>query len=146
MADELKSDLESFREQWKAEVTSKKAESSTASTSQQAQPAPAKKTRRRPRPPTAFPELAADKEPKKPVEPESSDDEPVPNAARRVSIVSADGQRETVLTVTEKAAKALEFYEKAVQREEEGSLGESVKFYRKAFKVSMICKRCSELV
>lgn len=135
MADELKSDLESFREQWKAEVTSKKTEATTASSTQQAQPASPKKARRRPRPPTAFPDLPADKEPKKFVEEESSDDEPAPNVNRRVSVVLADGQHD-VLSVTQKTATALECYEKAVQKEEEGDLTESLKLYRRAFKVS----------
>jgi F-box protein 9 len=39
--------------------------------------------------------------------------------------------------VTEEPSSALEHYEKAVEKENQGSLGDSVNLYRKAFKVSV---------
>lgn len=53
---------------------------------------------------------------------------------RRLDETSA--QTAAALAATREPASALEHYEKAVEKESQGSLGDSVNLYRKAFKVS----------
>jgi F-box protein 9 len=116
-------ELESFRQQWKAEVSAKtKAESNKESSTSIAE---SSKTTSRP---PAAPRIASYKplDGHENIEPQSYHDLDGPS-----------GINETEHTFSGKEPKtALEHYEKAVERETQGSLGDSLNLYRKAFKVS----------
>jgi F-box protein 9 len=136
MSDELNPELESFRQQWRAEVTAKtKGESSTART-QPARPAP--------RTPSIVPKTIAQKLGEDRNDDQISDEEDGDISTRprgRSFHAASSADEEDVDSVAKMATReplsALEHYEKAVERETEGNLGDSLKLYRKAFRVSI---------
>jgi F-box protein 9 len=138
-------ELESFREQWKAEVRAKHAASGSSRPQQQqqqhqraaagpsttqfhAKPAP------RGKPPQPAQKPAAQEQDDEYVQPQSFDE---PAAARPPSSHDRD-----LLARREKGepVSALEHYERAVEKEAAGNLGDSLKLYRKAFRVR--CANC----
>jgi F-box protein 9 len=124
------SELQRFREQWKKEVWERSlGQSPSSSAIYPAEEVPSH-TYPRPRPPsfsqTRVTSTRAvedngyfDEEPQ-----DLSVPQPQPSAARRVS-----------MSMTGIPGSALEHYERAVEKETEGSLGESLKLYRKAFRM-----------
>lgn len=60
---------------------------------------------------------------------------------RRLDETSA--QTAAIASASKEPKTALDHYEKAVERETQGNLGDSVRLYRKAFKVSNLRKRCA---
>jgi F-box protein 9 len=138
MSTENNPELESFRQQWRAEVTAKHhigessrhQPSSTASTSAKRRPSHIAK----PRPHNLHRPIDGH---------ESSEDENEQhNKLEKIrshgSNTSATGDRYDIdhfaKTITKEPETALEHYEKAVEREASGSLGESLDHYRKAFR------------
>lgn len=133
---DVTSELESFREQWRAEVRAKMPGSRS-----DAQPGPsgasAGSSQGPARATTEF--LRKPGKENKPlqddggdVEPPTFDDEPGPEPAASSSMghVIEPGERSRKEPVT-----ALEHYEKAVEREIAGNLGDSLRLYRAAFRV-----------
>jgi len=122
--DESNPDLESFREQWRREVAERsKAGGNKDPGSKQLNAGPS----RLPRRPPAPPRIASGKVPK------LADDEDDLEPIQRL-----DGSIDNVGEVQSKEPQsALEHYEKAVERETSGNLGDSLDHYRKAFRVCM---------
>lgn len=143
MADLNNPDLESFRQQWKAEVTQKKTQSNQAATRATQQPSTTAARRR----PSIIPSTAR----RRPLTFEtdgprhddsiSSEDEDkaVHERNKRRTGPLADWVDDDLIqeevTVERVPESALEHYEKAVERETQGQLGDSLDLYRKAFKV-----------
>ncbi|KAF8535329.1 hypothetical protein BDD12DRAFT_855896 [Trichophaea hybrida] len=118
MADE--SELSRFREQWKEEVTARTKATSSFSSSSSSRPQPHK-----PKVPSFSRGVRAPDD-------NNTNDEyepPTPSSPpqRRPSI--------SIATTSGIPRSALEHYEKAVEKESEGNLGESLKLYRKAFRM-----------
>ena len=144
-SEEANPDLESFREQWRAEVRSRHPViQASSSASQQTQP--------QQHTPLSAAELAAEHHlhPRKPppapakkvavprqdfeddyVQPRSFDE---PNDGAAAPSTSTQGGW-TVNKTVKDPITALDHYEKAVEREAAGSLGDSLRLYRKAFRV-----------
>lgn len=130
--EESNPDLDSFRRQWREEVSARRDDRNLG---QAASSKASKASRRQPRPSQHLPAHESH---------ESNDEEhsePAPEA-HRVFEAEDDGQ-DAVNASRKKAAgreprSALEHYEKAVEREAQGSLGDSLDLYRKAFRVSFL--------
>ena len=120
-------ELESFRQQWKAEVSAKaKAEGGNHPTS-------SAQSSRAPRRPPAAPRIAAERAPRAADE---EDDHADPEPFRGLDAPHAGPERpESSKAGSAEPRSALEYYEKAVEKESQGSLGDSLDNYRKAFKV-----------
>ena len=134
-------ELESFRQQWRAEVSarSKAGEPShrrqkSTQQQQQQQQLPSKPSARRP--------SIVPKAPPKPSD-DGSDNElsdkesgvpAAPFTLPSSSLAAAEKDAGKLATPHEPES-ALEHYEKAVEREAQGNLGDSLKLYRKAFRV-----------
>jgi F-box protein 9 len=136
-------ELESFREQWKAEVRAKhaapggsrpqqhpRAAAGPSTPQSHAKPAP------RGKPPQPAQKPAAQEQDDDYVQSQPFDE---PAAARPPSSHDREqlGRREKAEPVS-----ALEHYERAVEKEAAGNLGDSLKLYRKAFRVR--CAQCSD--
>ena len=129
--EESNPELESFRQKWREEVSQKsKGESSKAPNA-----GSSRSTRR----PQAAPRLATDKV----VKPSAGEDDHLePQASHGLDGTSggpghAFGESSNSRTANREPRSALEHYEKAVERETQGRLGDSLDLYRKAFKVSI---------
>ena len=136
--DEINPELESFRRQWQEEVRSKNPgarnqDVSTATASGSTAPRPARSSG-----PPGHAHVAARKKPSKP----DGDEDHVPAVAfgePEPSVSPSHGPsdaghgkgKEPILPGT-----ALEHYEEAVETEGQGNLGEALRLYRKAFRVS----------
>lgn len=136
---EANSELQSFREQWRAEVRARQGAPNRSRQQQQHQQAagpstpnpragPAKQPRGKPPRPSQKP---ATQETEDDYVQSQSFDKPAETA--QVTVPQDDGQP----SQPEKGepVTALEHYEKAVEKETAGSLGDSLRFYRKAFRV-----------
>jgi F-box protein 9 len=120
--EESNPELENFRQQWRAEVSAR-AQPDTN------RPTKPPKASRRPPPITSLSSsvpltLAKDGE-----------DHVEPQINSRLDGPSSPGEHTRGFT-TKEPQSALDHYEKAVERENEGSLGDSLSLYRKAFRVS----------
>ena len=114
-------ELETFRQQWRAEVSARA----------QAEPNKATKPKatRRPPPITSLSSNIA----LKPVKEDEDHVEP----QKTFSLDGPSSPEEHARSSSSKEPQsALDHYEKAVERESQGSLGESLDLYRKAFRVS----------
>ena len=132
-------ELESFRQQWREEVTARaKGKAPRASVPAKAVASSSKHH--------AAKSSASDAVPPTHARQRSVEDadEVVPYVyhhlgekqhGRRLDETSA--QTAAALTASREPTSALEHYEKAVEKESQGSLGDSVNLYRKAFRVSM---------
>jgi F-box protein 9 len=131
---EANPDLESFREQWRAEVRSRhpvsaqqqQPASSGPSTSVTSSSGVASAPRKPPPPPTKKAVTAQDGDDDY-VQPRSFDDAVVAQTVASAERVQTGGSSEPV--------SALDHYEKAVEREAAGKLGDSLSLYRKAFRM-----------
>ncbi|TPX09283.1 uncharacterized protein E0L32_009475 [Thyridium curvatum] len=133
---DISSELESFREQWRAEVRAKKP-TGTAGQAQPAQPGPSSSTPAVPARShhrTSAPPRHLVASHQKPVAKEHDDDD---FQAQSYDLPSEDTgpARPSAAAVVEEPVTALEHYEKAVERETQGSLGDSLQLYRKAFRM-----------
>jgi F-box protein 9 len=134
--EESNPELESFRQKWREEVSAKsKAEGNTSTNA-----GPSKSTRR----PQAAPRLATDRlATDRVVKPgEDEDDHLHPHSSHGLDGASdgpgdQHGESSGSKTGSREPRSALEHYEKAVEREIQGSLGDSLNLYRKAFKVGI---------
>lgn len=134
--DEPNPELESFRQQWRAEVSSRSKldDSKTNPKINRAQPA---KTLRRL---SELSRFSAEKS-TKPEIVDEEDNESIPafqafdSHATDKSVDNDDIESYGNKTGCREPRSALEHYEKAVERESQGSLGDSLNLYRKAFKV-----------
>lgn len=120
-------ELESFRQQWREEVLAKVKSSSTTKPPRTTATGQSSASSHRP---PAAPQIASEK-----------DDEVVDESEHFEPRIFQDVEKSgsTVLPITGESFKqggALELYEKAVERESQGNLGDSLHFYRKALKVS----------
>ncbi|KAH8597548.1 hypothetical protein B0O99DRAFT_78674 [Bisporella sp. PMI_857] len=127
MEEDFNSELESFRRKWKEEVSAK---AKADSHKEQSVPGTSKLARR----PPAAPRIT-DKTPRL-VDEEEEDFQPQ-------NFISLDIASNPTGSIVEEIPKqgsreprsALEHYERAVERETQGSLGDSLSLYRKAFKL-----------
>ena len=128
--EESNPELESFRQKWKEEVSAKsKAEGKNAATA-----GPSRCSRR----PQAAPRLATDKATRLG---EEEDEYLEPRTSHGLDGASGNpsdeyGESSKGKTRSREPNSALEHYEKAVERESQGRLGDSLSLYHKAFKVS----------
>lgn len=129
MADE--SELRRFRQQWKEEVTARVKGQPAGSSSSTGHPESSSSRRKRPSfshaPSGSRPAIAEDND---------KDDFTIPEPSAQQKIRSPTssfmGRRPSVVGPP---VSALEHYERAVQKEAEGSLGDSLKLYRQAFRM-----------
>lgn len=133
---EVNPELESFREQWRAEVRATKpvASSSQPSSSSSTSRPGTSKTSAAPAPPRPTTHLGSGK-PKAADAEEDEADEPEPvtfDESEPAKRLSEPANNENADLVT-----ALDHYERAVERESQGSLGDSLMLYRKAFRVCL---------
>ncbi|OAF56127.1 hypothetical protein VC83_07552 [Pseudogymnoascus destructans] len=134
-------ELESFRQQWRAEVFAKSKPGDSSPSKKSTQP-PSKPTARRPSVvPQAPPRPSADAESDN--EPSDEDADLVSPAPLHPSSFEVSSARSAVEkdvekfsgTATKEPESALEHYEKAAERELQGNLGDSLTHYRKAFRI-----------
>jgi F-box protein 9 len=140
-SNDIKSELESFREQWRAEVRSKVPSSQNDAQQTVAGPSTtqprsqkAQKSHLPPKPPVASGkkvEQQDEDEDEESVHPLSFD-EPEP----AVDSPSSSKAEMTESTENQDLSSALEHYEQAVEKEAAGNLGDSLRLYRKAYRVS----------
>jgi F-box protein 9 len=133
----LNSELESFRQEWLSDLHSRRDE--PAESSNAAQPAASHSARRHAEPPKS-PTLSSRKPQSHHYQHHEVDDhyiqgpafdEPAPKAGNTLSAPSkkpAPSKEESLVT-------ALDHYESAMEREAQGNIGESLKLYRKAYRV-----------
>ncbi|KAI9889722.1 MAG: hypothetical protein M1814_005021 [Vezdaea aestivalis] len=119
------SELESFRQQWREEVSAKHKGKGIATEIANSQAASSSKPTRR----TSIP-----------IRPEQHGEDSLGKSAGKESNGDGEHQRPRIgptelSSVQAAPASALDHYEKAVERENEGSLGDSVNHYRKAFRM-----------
>jgi F-box protein 9 len=127
--EESNPELESFRQKWKKEVSAKsKAEGKSASNA-----GPSRSSRR----PQAAPRLATERAVKLGGEEDEYLESRASHGQDGASENPSDeyGESSKGKTRSREPRSALEHYEKAVERESQGSLGDSLSLYRKAFKV-----------
>ncbi|KAK4105365.1 hypothetical protein N658DRAFT_482874 [Parathielavia hyrcaniae] len=127
-------ELESFREQWKTEVRAKHAAPSSSPSQQQQRAAAGpsttlSKTAPRVKPPQPNQKPAVQEQDDDYAE-QQSFDEPVASRPKSSHDREQPGAPETGEPVS-----ALEHYEKAVEKEAAGNLGDSLRLYRKAFRM-----------
>jgi F-box protein 9 len=121
------SELESFRQQWKAEVSARTRAEGSKRTPSSAE------TSRAPRRPPAAPRIPPGKT--RTTE-EEEEDHADPQPFIGLDAPRAELERgESSKAGSAEPRSALEHYEKAVEKESQGSLGDSLDHYRKAFKV-----------
>lgn len=127
--EESNPELESFRQQWKAEVSAKaKSEGSR-------HPASASESLRVGRRPPAAPRIAADKAP---IIADNEEDHVDPYLSGGLEPTRAGVEHgESSKAGNAEPQSALEHYEKGAEKESQGSLGDSLAHYRKAFKVRL---------
>lgn len=134
-AQDVNPELESFREQWRAEVRARHPSASATDTPQQQQASTSSQAEP-PRPNAPRPTRPAHFSAAKPRAADTGDEDSVQQA--RVFDEAEPLSSATALTDEEAKAEpvtALEHYERAVEKETQGSLGDSLSLYRKAFRV-----------
>lgn len=139
MADAQKeeSELDKFREQWREEVARTNRPPTTVA-AERKKKATQKPTRAAPGPsqPVRKLEYADDLEPK------SYHD--LPDKEEHLKLVNAGQNHDRDLF--KEPESALEHYERAVEKETQGQLGDSLKHYRQAFKVSVSSNHYAMLI
>ncbi|KAI0126426.1 F-box domain-containing protein [Xylariales sp. AK1849] len=134
--EQIQSELENFREQWRAEVTARSRH--TAGSSLQRQPSQAGPSSSRA--PPRRTESSTKKAPSRtggPIHPEE-DEEYVQSQTFDEDPARVRGsqlQDEATVVKDKEPETALEFYEKAVDKETSGKLGDSLQLYRKAYRM-----------
>jgi F-box protein 9 len=133
--DSSKSDeLEQFREQWRAEVRAKKPRV-PAGKQKETIPGPSapSSAQRHTGPASSAPSTSSTK----PIVPDSDDDYIQARSFDDIEEVTSSASLQATPSAEKgKApATALEYYEQAVEKEAQGSLGDSLRLYRTAFRV-----------
>lgn len=123
-------ELEAFRQRWREEVEARNKKPSTPSTKKAFE----KIQRQRGAPPPAHASAAvsSNKTYNEEIEPKAYHD--LPDKEEQLGL-GKDGQDHD-RDIYKEPSSALEHYEKAVEKESEGNLGESIRHYRRAFKVN----------
>jgi len=127
---DTEAELESFRRKWQEEVSARARQSLKGSSSSTV---PATTSPERPR--RALPPKTTEKriDPRdEEIEPRAYHDLPDKEAELRLNAADHGYTRGTSI---QEPRSALEHYERAVEKEAAGSLGDSLKLYRKAFRV-----------
>jgi F-box protein 9 len=138
--EETNAELESFREQWRREVRERNpaAGNQLSQRPAHAQVAGASLAVPHPGPVSRHPELSRKATGKKPAH-QDDDDEFVPTQTFEdpevTSTRASKDEDSRVQSGEGELVSALDHYEKAVEKEAIGSLGDSLKLYRKAFRV-----------
>lgn len=130
--DDRETELSRFRRQWQAEVTARAAAVQPHSSSSSSSAAPKPKV-------PAFPPRKLSASACEAPEEDEKDVEGVPGPRERSTSPTATRRTSVSAAVPE---SALEHYERAVERETQGSLGESLSLYRKAFRVGTVGLDC----
>ena len=131
--DQTEAELESFRQKWREEVTTRRRSNQNSSASTGKTPERHHESRLKGAPPVGpavFSSGPSDINISDEIEPRTYHD--VPNKEDSLKL---DGDRSHLEKANKEPRSALEHYEKAVERESQGSLGDSVNLYRRAFKV-----------
>jgi hypothetical protein len=129
-------ELESFRRQWREEVLRRTKPSQPGSS--QATPSRAPTTQSRQFPPTRH-EAFARKEDEEEEEAASPAENEISQGVEQLSLTKPD-EEDGFYSRTHRTepTSALEHFERAVEREAEGNLGDSLQHYRKAYRVRQI--------
>jgi F-box protein 9 len=149
-SNDIKSELESFREQWRAEVQSKAPGSKPQPQQTVSGPSISQhKAQHRAQPKTQPPKPQKASEPtgrqqsvtaKKAAQHDSDDDEYVAHSFDEpapATSTALPSQVEGSEAESDEPVSALEHFEQAVEREAAGNLGDSLRLYRKAYRVSL---------
>lgn len=139
-------ELESFRREWREEVARRSKPRAAPRAASQATPAPSSASAAAP-PPTRLPpthHAAADRkdlEEEGPA-PASFDPEELARQVGQLSVQQDEEEDEDGFThrTVKEPDSALEHFERAVEKEAAGNLGDSLQHYRKAYRVSSTCK------
>lgn len=142
-ATSTEAELESFRQRWREEVSARaQGRSSVASTAPARTAAPSASRPHAPK--GTAPDAASHSHARQQSVEETDEAAPYVHQdlgdkqhGRRLDETSA--QTAAIASASKEPKTALDHYEKAVERETQGSLGDSVRLYRKAFKVSVVC-------
>ena len=129
---ETEAELERFREQWRAEVAKNKQPGSSLNVDGNTQGTPRRKDK------AASLPLGPSTPRRKDVSDYSEEVEPrayhdLPDKEQELKL-GDEGQR-NVRALSKEPSSALEHYEHAVEKETQGQLGDSIRHYRRAFKV-----------
>jgi len=135
-------ELESFRRQWQEEVSARARQTQKSVVSPAAPSSTSPERSRRTGPPAKTAEKRIDPRDEE-VEPRVYHDLPDKEAELKLG---ATEQESTRGTSSKEPKTALEHYEKAVEKEGIGSLGDSLKLYRKAFKVGHTQRTCADTI
>ncbi|TAQ91632.1 hypothetical protein B7494_g37 [Chlorociboria aeruginascens] len=127
--DESNPELESFRQKWRAEVSAK---SRGDNRSRNSNAGPSKVPKNPPNTKIGEEKVRILDEEQDHVDPPSFHD-----LDAYAEVENADGESSQSRTGSREPRSALEHYEKAVERESQGSLGDSLNLYRKAFRVRL---------
>lgn len=127
-------ELESFRRQWREEVARRSRPKTETTPSSTPLPVP---------PPTRFPPTRHAASDRKEVEeeappPASFDSEELAQQVGQLSVETGHEEDAFMRRARKEPSSALEHFERAVEKEAEGSLGDSLQHYRKAYRVSSI--------
>jgi hypothetical protein len=140
-APENEAELEAFRRRWREEVQSRNKNPETPASPERVKPQQRKKSTVQPSKPVVH---ASSSSVKKADEvdydhfvPEPYHDLPNKDDALKLG-VDGQGQEQQRAKALNEPKSALEHYEKAVEKEGHGQLGDSLNHYRKAFKVGLI--------
>jgi F-box protein 9 len=132
-------ELESFRQKWREEVTAKTKGKAPVASAAPAKPGASSSKSRLPR--SNAPDAATSSHARQrsvedadDVTPHVYNDLGEKQHGRRLDETSAETA--AALAANREPSSALEHYEKAVEKESEGRLGDSLDLYRKAFRVS----------
>lgn len=139
--DDRETELSRFRQQWKAEVTARQTRPVAAQPSTSAESpsptSPGAKPRAPPRKLSRSSAVAREiSDGDHGAGPAASRPEPEPGAWERPA--SPTAVRGPSVSVPSAPGTALEHYERAVEKETQGSLGDSLSLYRKAFRVCRV--------
>lgn len=133
---ELNSELESFRQQWLSDLRTRN-DHEHEQQSGNAQPGSAGPSKRRPShhdPPAVASNV------RKHWASEARDEDYIPGPAFDGLSSSSQAAHEQEMTVEKKLVTALDHYEAAMEKEGQGNMGDSLKLYRKAYRVSLKTK------
>jgi F-box protein 9 len=132
---ENEAELEAFRRRWREEVQSRNRDPQAPSSPERQRPQQRRKSTAQPRPALASgsaPTKKVDEFDNEELAPKPYHDLPDKEEALKLGI---EGQEHERAKLFQEPNSALEHYEKAVEKESHGQLGDSLKHYRKAFKV-----------
>jgi hypothetical protein len=136
-------ELEQFRQQWREEVSARNKKPTSSNEAIKAQEKAAQPVKKRPvQAATASTAKRKDVDYSEELEPRAYHDLPDKEDQLKLSV---EGQAHDRNDAFREPESALEHYERAVERETQGNLGESMKHYRIAFKVRPSPRKSQQL-